>query len=54
MSEEGAARMRAFIANNPKGKHGAHVYTPEQFGVDPAEVRCEFRSYIDRFGLPPD
>ena len=54
LGDEAAARMRAFIEDNPKGKHGAHVYTPEQFGVDPAEVRREFRIYIDRFGLPPD
>lgn len=48
---EAASRMRAFIDNNPKGKHGAHDYRPEDFGVDPTRVRQEFASYIDRFGL---
>jgi hypothetical protein len=54
MSEKAAARMRAFVEQNPKGKHGAHRYTPEEFGVDPSTVRREFRSYIERFGLPPE
>jgi len=54
MSEKGAARMRAFIADNPKGKHGSHNYSPEEFGVDPVAIRREFKSYIDRFGLRPD
>ncbi len=35
MTDEGAARMQAFIADNPKGKHGVHDYTPEEFGIDP-------------------
>ena len=53
ISDEGAAQMRAFIDNNPKGKHGTHTYTPEEFGVDPEKVRAEFQFYIERFGLQP-
>ncbi len=54
MSEEGEARMRGFVADNPKGKHGSHDYSPEEYGVDPETVRREFGSYIDRFGLQPE
>lgn len=54
MSDESALLMRAFIDDNPKGKHGEHHYTPGEFGVDPARVRHEFRHYIERFGLQPD
>jgi hypothetical protein len=54
MSKQGEARMRAFVDENPKGKHGEHTYTPEEFGVDPNEVRREFQPYIERFGLQPD
>jgi hypothetical protein len=54
MTGAGAARMRAFIADNPKGKHGLHLYTPEEYGIDPASVRRDFRPYIDRFGLAPE
>ena len=49
-----ADRMRAFIDDNPPGKHGIHRYAPEEFGLDPATVRSEFASYIDHFGLTPE
>lgn len=54
MSEEGAARMKWFIADNPQGKHGIHRYSPEEYGVDPAAVRRAFRPYIERFDLKPE
>lgn len=54
MTEEGASRMRAFIADNPKGKHGLHTYTPEEYGLDPVVLRREFRAYIEHYGLTPE
>jgi hypothetical protein len=54
MREEGAGRMRTFVAENPKGKHGVHRYTPEEYGVDPSAVRRAFRGYIERFDLSAD
>jgi hypothetical protein len=54
MTGEAADRMRAFIADNPKDKHGVHRYAPEEFGVDPAAVRRAFHRYIERFGLEPE
>ena len=54
MSEEGAARMKFFIADNPQGKHGIHRYEPHEYGIDPAVVRAQFRPYIERFGLAPE
>lgn len=51
MSDEGAARMKWFIADNPQGKHGIHRYSPEEYGIDPAVVRRDFRPYIERFDL---
>jgi len=54
MTVLGAARMQAFIADNPKGKHGIHRYAPEEFGVEPSAVRRAFRNYIERFGLAPE
>lgn len=49
-----ARRMRAFIAEHPKGKDGIHRYAPEEFGVVPETIRREFRTYIDRFELAPE
>jgi hypothetical protein len=51
MSAEAETRIRAFIDDNPKGKHGDHVYTPEEYGVDPAAVHESFTDYIERFDL---
>lgn len=54
MTSEGAEAMRAYIADNPKGKHGIHFYEPEEYGIDPVVVRREFSRYIDRFDLKPE
>ncbi len=54
MSDEAAQRMRSFIADNPKGKHGLHTYTPEEYGLVPAEIRERLGSYIDHFALSPE
>jgi len=54
MSSEGASAMQAFIDANPPGVHGVHRYTPEEYSIDPAQVRAEFREYIEHFELPPE
>jgi hypothetical protein len=54
MTDEGAARMKAFIADNPKGKHGVHAYTPEEYGIDPETVRRDLKGYIEQLGLAPE
>ena len=54
LSQEAAKRMKTFIADNPKDKHGIHRYSPEEFGVDPHAVRESFRRYMERFGLEPE
>jgi hypothetical protein len=54
MSDEAATRMKAFIADNPKGKHGLHLYTPEEYGIDTEVVRRDFRAYIERYDLAPE
>jgi hypothetical protein len=51
MTSQAADGMRAFIGDNPQGKHGVHEYTPEEYGVVPETVRGAFRNYIDRFDL---
>jgi Sulfotransferase family len=54
MTDLGAMRMKAFIADNPKGKHGLHLYTPEEYGIDPEVVRRDFRAYIEQYDLAPE
>jgi Sulfotransferase family len=49
------AATRAAIVNwsaaNRSGAHGAHRYTPEQFGLTSAGLRNQFDSYTTRFGV---
>jgi hypothetical protein len=54
MTDYAAARMQAFIADNPKGKHGLHLYTPEEYGIDPDVVRRDFHFYIEELDLRPE
>lgn len=49
MSDEALRRMRAFIAGNPRDRHGTHRYTLEQFGLNPAKERARYRFYQDYF-----
>lgn len=41
------APMRAWLAANPRGKHGGHSYRLEDFGLDPAERRRALAFYGD-------
>jgi hypothetical protein len=54
VDDETVDRVRGFQDENPHGKHGAHQYTPEQFGLDPERIQRRFALYTDRFGIEPD
>jgi len=43
--------MRAYLADNPQGKHGRHMYSLEDFGLTKEQVRAHFRSYRERFDM---
>ena len=45
------ARMRHYLAATPKDKHGAHLYSLAQFGLNEAEERERYRTYRERFLL---
>lgn len=45
------ARMRAFLAANPKDKSGRHRYTLEEFGLDARAETERYAEYARRFGL---
>jgi hypothetical protein len=54
VDDETVRRVRDFQDENPPGKHGAHQYTLEQFGLDPERIRRRFAAYTERFGIEPD
>lgn len=43
--------MVEFMRSNPRNKHGSHVYSASDFGIDPVRDRVSFEEYIDYFGL---
>lgn len=51
LTPEAEAAMARFIAENPKDKNGAHLYTLEQFGLDPDLEREKFRRYSEYFDV---
>jgi hypothetical protein len=52
LSETAIDRMNAWDQGHQPGRHGAHDYTAETFGLDSAELSDRFRSYREHFGVP--
>jgi hypothetical protein len=51
LTREAREAMNAFLAANPKNKHGVHRYTLEQFGLGREAQAARFRTYCERFGI---
>jgi Sulfotransferase family len=47
-----AELMGAWVADNPRHRHGTHRYTLEQFGLTPAGVLERFAAYTERLPAP--
>jgi hypothetical protein len=45
------AAIRTFLADNPKGKHGSHRYTAEQFGLSDGEITEVFSDYVKTYDV---
>ena len=44
--------MEAYLAANPKGKFGKHVYALEDYGLTREQIRERYRAYCVRFSIP--
>jgi hypothetical protein len=52
MTDETRASLDAYMAGNPRGKHGRILYDLEgDFGVDPGALRKRFDFYFERFPI---
>ncbi|MDE1943821.1 MAG: sulfotransferase, partial [Betaproteobacteria bacterium] len=50
-SQAHRARIDRFLTDNPAAKRmGKHQHSPEQYGIDVAEVLSRMADYYDRFG----
>lgn len=54
LSATAEARMRRFLVENPKNKHGRHQYSLEMFGLDADELRGRCKTYCEYFGVPAE
>ncbi len=54
LTPEAEARMRAFLAQNPRDKFGKHVYTWADTQLDEDEWRARSRRYQDFFEVPSE
>jgi hypothetical protein len=51
---DAATRMRRYLEAKPKGRHGAHRYGLDAFGLDPDTERARYRGYAERYGVTPE
>jgi hypothetical protein len=42
----------AYLRDKPRGKHGVHQYTAEEWGFDAEHLRKELAHYVETFGIP--
>lgn len=54
LSDEAEARMRRWLAEHPRHRHGVHRYTLEEFGLEREQVERACADYVDRFGVPAE
>jgi hypothetical protein len=50
--DETKQAMSNYIESNPRGKHGAHKYSLEDYGLSPAKVADRLADYLHRFDVP--
>lgn len=51
LSGVAADKMKKYISDNPRNKHGVHNYVIDDFGIERDDVSRRFGRYIDRFGI---
>jgi hypothetical protein len=51
-TRDAQARMRAFLEDHGREKHGVHRYTFADTGLDEGEIRERARRYVDHFDVP--
>lgn len=51
LSDKARIAMSDWHGKNPRGRHGEHQYTPEQFGLNKRVLAQSFERYRRRFGI---
>lgn len=51
LSDVAEQAMQQYLESNPKGKHGKHTYSLEDYGLTEGAIRERYQGYMDRFGV---
>jgi hypothetical protein len=51
LTPDAESKMEQFLAENPQGKFGRHVYSLADFGFQPEAIEEQFRFYTERFDM---
>jgi hypothetical protein len=51
LTDDALLRMRRFLTDHPKNRHGNHRYSLEQFNLNPEAERRQYQSYMEYFGI---
>lgn len=54
LTDEHRAAITRYLDAKPRGKHGTHRYTAEDWGFDAATLRAELAPYIAHFRIPTE
>ena len=54
LCERAEARMQAFLAANPKDKHGEHEYRLVETGLEEGTERARYARYVRHFDVPSE
>jgi hypothetical protein len=54
LSDKAAAAMQSFLDNNPADKHGKHLYSLKDTGMEESELRELFTQYEAYFDVPQE
>jgi Sulfotransferase family len=52
LTDEHRHAITRYVAAKPRGRHGAHHYTAEDWGFDAARLRTDLADYMARFAVP--
>ena len=54
LSDAAATAMQSFLDHNPADKHGRHLYSFADIGMDEERVRARFAGYQRHFDIPSE
>ena len=46
-----ADRIDGYLRDKPKGKHGKHEYTLEEYGLEAATIDAVYADYVEHYGI---